>query len=147
MRYMQQSEQIVSMISLGATLDEPAACGGYVVQLLPEAVEAEVAMAVMTERLEEFVDIRARLQKSDASPNELVEEIFYGMPFTWLQSSEVRFGCQCSRVRVMASLSTLSRDELQEMVDDGEPLDMSCDYCGSVYIVEPTHLQGLLSTS
>ncbi|MGB5348867.1 MAG: Hsp33 family molecular chaperone HslO, partial [Polyangiales bacterium] len=63
MRYMQLSEQIVSMISLGSVVAGPdAAAGGYVVQLLPEAVEAEAAMETMTKRLEHFVEIRDRLQ-------------------------------------------------------------------------------------
>ena len=148
MRYMQLSEQIVSMISLGSVVggSSPTA-GGYVVQLLPEAREAEAAMATMTERLEGFVEIRDRLQATDASPHALIEAIFEGMPFTWLHESEVRFGCQCSQLRVMTTLSLLDRSEIQELVDEGEPLSIGCDYCGASYTVETTHLQGLLSAS
>ena len=148
MRYMQLSEQIVSMISLGSSLDgDRTAVGGYVVQLLPEAAEAEAAMETMTQRLEAFVDIRERLRESDASPSRLIEQIFEGMPFTWLHESEVRFGCQCSDVRVMTTLSLLDRSEIQELVDEGEPLSIGCDYCGTFYTVEIAQLQGLLSAS
>jgi len=148
MRYMQLSEQIVSMISLGSVVggQHPAA-GGYVVQLLPEAVEAEAAMETMTRRLEDFVEIRDRLQASDSSPCQLVEQIFDGMPFTWLHSSDIRFGCQCSEVRVMTTLSVLNRTDIQELVDEGEPLSVGCDYCGTSYTVEIAQLQGLLSAS
>ena len=148
MRYMQLSEQIVSMISLGSAVggQNPTA-GGYVVQLLPEAVEAEAAMETMTKRLEDFIEIRDRLQSSDGSPSQLVEQIFEGMPFTWLQSSDIRFGCQCSQVRVMTTLSVLDRSDIQELVDAGEPLSIDCDYCGTSYIVEIAQLQGLLSAS
>jgi len=148
MRYMQLSEQIVSMISLGSVVggQHPAA-GGYVVQLLPEAVEAEAAMETMTRRLEDFVEIRDRLQASDSSPCQLVEQIFDGMPFTWLHSSDIRFGCQCSEVRVMTTLSVLNRTDIQELVDEGEPLSVGCDYCGTTYTVEIAQLQGLLSAS
>ncbi|MGB5347990.1 MAG: Hsp33 family molecular chaperone HslO, partial [Polyangiales bacterium] len=124
-----------------------AAAGGYVVQLLPEAVEAEAAMETMTKRLEHFVEIRDRLQASDSSPSQLVEQIFEGMPFTWLQSSDIRFGCQCSQVRVMTTLSILNRTDIQELVDEGEPLSIGCDYCGTSYTVEIAQLQGLLSAS
>ncbi len=148
MRYMQLSEQIVSMISLGSVVEEahPAA-GGYVVQLLPEAVEAEAAMKVMTKRLENFVQIRDRLQASNSSPSQLVEQSFDGMPFTWLQSSDIRFGCHCSRVRVMTTLSVLNRTDIQELVEEGEPLSIGCDYCGTSYTVEIAQLHGLLSAS
>lgn len=148
MRYMQLSEQIVSMISVGSVLEGPdPAAGGYVVQLLPEAAEEEAAMETMTKRLERFVEIRERLQASDSSPSELVEQIFEGMPFTWLQSSDIRFGCQCSQLRVMTTLSVLNRTDIQELVDEGEPLSIGCDYCGTSYTVEIAQLQGLLSAS
>ena len=148
MRYMQLSEQIVSMISLSSVAEgENPTAGGFVVQLLPEATEAEDAMATMTKRLENFVEIRERLQESDASPSQLIEQIFEDMPFTWLDSSDIRFGCQCSEVRVMTTLSLLDRSEIQELVDEGEPLSIGCDYCGTSYAVEIAQLRGLLSTS
>jgi molecular chaperone Hsp33 len=148
MRYMQLSEQIVSMISLGSVVEgRTPTAGGYVVQLLPEAAEAEAAMETMTKRLESFVEIRDRLQASDGSPARLIEQIFEGMPFTWLHESQVRFGCQCSQLRVMTTLSLLDRSEVQELVDEGEPLSVGCDYCGASYTVEISHLQGLLSAS
>lgn len=148
MRYMQLSEQIVSMISLGSVVEgETPTAGGYVVQVLPEAAEAEAAMEIMTRRLEDFVELRDRLQKSDASPSQLIEQILEGMPFTWLQSSNIRFGCQCSEVRVMTTLSVLDRSDIQELVDEGEPLSIGCEYCGTDYTVEIAQLQGLLSAS
>ena len=148
MRYMQLSEQIVSMISLGSALGrQHSAAGGYLVQLLPEAAEAEAAMETMTKRLEDFVEIRDRLQASDSSPSQLVEQIFDGMPFTWLHSSDIRFGCHCSQVRVMTTLSVLNRTDIQELVDEGEPLSVGCDYCGTSYTIEIAQLQGLLSAS
>jgi molecular chaperone Hsp33 len=104
-------------------------------------------METMTRRLEDFVEIRDRLQKSDGSPSQLIEQIFEGMPFTWLQSSDIHFGCQCSEVRVMTTLSVLQRSEVQELVDAGEPLSIGCDYCGASYTVEIAQLQGLLSSS
>ena len=148
MRYMQLSEQSVSMISLGSSLagEQPAA-GGYLVQLLPEATEAEAAMQTMTKRLEDFVEIRERLRASDGSPTRLIEQIFEGMPFTWLHQSDIRFGCQCSQLRVMTTLSLLDRSEIQDLVDEGEPVSIGCDYCGASYTVEIAHLQGLLSAS
>lgn len=148
MRYMQLSEQIVSMVSLGSSLDnDPVTSGGFLVQLLPEAREAEAAMQTMTARLEEFIEITARLQELDAAPAKLIEQIFEGMPFTWLQESDVRFGCHCSQIRVMTTLSVLDRDDIQELISEGEPLSMTCDYCGTEYSVEVAQLQGLLTPS
>jgi molecular chaperone Hsp33 len=101
----------------------------------------------MTRRLEDFVEIRERLQKFDGSPSQLIEQIFEGMPFTWLDNSDIRFGCQCSEVRVMTTLSVLDRSDIQELVDEGEPLSIGCDYCGASYSVEIAQLRGLLRSS
>jgi len=149
MGYMQTSEQILSMVSVGCVLDDgdPVTAGGYLVQLLPEAREHEALLAVLTERLRDFEDIRALLVENDAAPEPLVEEIFYGIDFTWLQESPVRFGCTCSRARVMGSLAALSADELASLMVDAEPLDMSCNYCGARYVVELGELSGLLDRS
>jgi len=47
----------------------------------------------------------------------------------------------------MTTLSLLDRSEIQELVDEGEPLSIGCDYCGTSYAVEIAQLRGLLSTS
>ena len=101
----------------------------------------------MTKRLEGFVEIRERLRATDGSPARLIEQIFEGMPFTWLHQSDIRFGCQCSQLRVMTTLSLLDRSEIQDLADEGEPLSIGCDYCGASYTVEVAQLQGLLSAS
>lgn len=151
MGYMQQSEQTVTMARVAAVLGEGGAvkaAGGYLVQLLPEAPEAEGALAIMAQRLEDdFSDIEARLVDTDASPDHLVEEIFWGMKHTRLDDSAIRFGCDCSRVRVLTSLSTLTRDEIRELIDGGEALEMSCDWCGTRYRVELAELEGLAQPS
>jgi molecular chaperone Hsp33 len=151
MAYMELSEQVLSMASIATVLAEDGrtvkAAGGYLVQLLPEVRDARGVLLLMSERMKDFVDIAARIAQVDAAPEHLVEEIFYGMPFTYLESSEVRFGCQCSRERVMASLATLGRDDLRELVSSDEVLDLRCEYCGRAYQVSPEHLRGMLEVS
>lgn len=149
MGYMKSSEQILSMVSVGAEIEsgDVKAAGGYLVQLLPEARDHESTLAVLTERLVDFKDIGSILARTDSSPRHLVEEIFYGMDFTWLHESEVRFGCECSRERIMGSLAALGREDIESLLADEEPLDMSCNYCGARYMVERAELRGLLTPS
>ena len=47
----------------------------------------------------------------------------------------------------MTTLSILDRSDIQELVDEGEPLSVGCDYCGTSYTVEISQLRGLLSSS
>src|SRR5690606_7792452 len=111
MTYMQDSEQIVTMIVVGAVFDDAgdvAAAGGYLVQLLPQAEQAP--LAVMTERLEDFRNIDHILTHTEFTPQLLCEELLYGMPFTELGHTELGSECWCSRASLLGALASLQRD-------------------------------------
>ncbi|AUX19630.1 heat-shock protein Hsp33 [Sorangium cellulosum] len=147
MTYMQESEQVVSMIAVATLLDGGGvgASGGYLVQLLPEVERGP--LMVMTERLKDFERLDEVLAHEGASADVLLEELLYGMPFSRLDDSPLSFSCRCSELRVMATLASLPRSDIEEMVDDGKVLDIRCDYCGKDYQVAPAQLRSLLTTS
>lgn len=145
MTYMQDSEQIVTMIVVGAVFGDDgdvAAAGGYLVQLLPKAEQAP--LAVMTERLDDFRNIDHILTHSEFTPKLLCEELLYGMPFTELGDTELGSECWCSRASLLGALASLQRQEIQNMVDEGQMLEITCDYCRLEYQLAPAELQGLL---
>lgn len=119
--------------------------GGYVVQLLPEANQG--VLAVMTERLRDFEDVTPFVEREDFDPDLLLEELLYGMPFARIETRPAFFECRCNSTAVLSSLATLSADEIRQLIDDGEVLDIRCDYCGDEYRVPPKQLAGLLSSS
>lgn len=147
MAYMASSEQVASMIAVGCILqgDEVRAAGGYIVQLLPEVGRGP--LMIMTERLRDYENVDELLVKIDADPGKLLEELLYGMPFTRLEQSPLRFGCHCSAVRVMSTLASLGRADLLELVQSGTPIELGCDYCAKQYVVNPAELHGLLQQS
>ncbi len=149
MAYMQESEQILTVMTACTLFDDAGdvrAAGGYVVQLLPGA-DHDVAM-VMTERLAaDFADISSYVAADDFDPDHLLEELLYRVPFARLETRGVRFHCPCNQTSVLASLATLSPSDIQSFIDDGEVLDIACDYCGAAYQVSPDQLTGLLSQS
>lgn len=148
MGYMQQSEQVVSALDVCCVMDGDRVlnAGGYMVQLLPEVPDG--SLMVMTERLDhDFRDLGRVLTDLEGCPDRLLGELLWGIPHRSVEAAPLRFDCNCSQVRVMTSLATLSRDEIEEMVADGEPLHITCDYCSTRYAVETEHLRGLLQTS
>jgi molecular chaperone Hsp33 len=146
MQYMHDSEQVFSVIAVGALLEggEVTAAGGFIVQLLPELKDE--LLAVMTERLRDFSTMEPLLRAS-MTPEGLLDELLYGMPYTKLEERPLRFACQCSEARVVGSLGTLSKTELEELIGAGELLHIDCDYCGKGYDVNPELLRGLLEKS
>jgi molecular chaperone Hsp33 len=148
MAYMQTSEQIVTMVGLGVVVAKDGSierAGGYLVQLLPGAKRGP--LMVMTERLNDFQNVVAWLEKPEFSPDWLLGELLYGMDYSRLGASRVRFNCWCDELKVIAALTTLPKQDLEELARSEEVLSINCDYCGTLYEIPPGRLRGLLEKS
>ncbi|HMY14819.1 MAG TPA: Hsp33 family molecular chaperone HslO [Polyangium sp.] len=147
MEYMQQSEQIVTNIAVSTLMDgnEIVAAGGYMVELLPEVERGP--LMVMTQRLEDFPPLSELLRKETKLTTHLVEELLYGMPYTLLAESGLEYGCQCSEVRVLSSLITLPKSEIDSLLEENRVLEIQCDYCRQDYAITPEQLRAFLTPS
>jgi molecular chaperone Hsp33 len=147
MAYLQNSEQVVSMIAVGTLLDQGQVvrAGGYLLQLLPEAGRG--ALMIMTERLRDYESIDTQLAEEHFSPSWLLDQLLHGMPFTRLEESSIGFECWCDELRVVEALATLSRADLEHLLSTGEVLEISCEYCKTDYGIPPARLRGLLDKS
>jgi molecular chaperone Hsp33 len=145
MAYMQESEQVASVIAACTAMDGDgvARSCGYFVQLLPEAERG--LLMVMTERLASFPPLEEWLAKSDFTVEGLLDELLYGMPYTVTSDTPIRFGCHCSQERLLRSLATLPQSDIDEMIRDDRPLEIRCDGCGKQYVVMPAELLTLTS--
>lgn len=145
MVYLQESEQVVSMLAVACVLgaDHVVAAGGYLVQLLPEVGRGP--LAIMTERLRDFEDIGPLLTKIDAATSPLMDELLYGMPFTRTEESPLSWKCRCSKDRVIASLATLPKSDLESLLSDEKPLELTCDFCNSSYLISPDEVRALVA--
>lgn len=144
MAYMRESEQVDTMLAVATVEDEtgaPREAGGYMVQLLPEVGRAP--LAIMAERLEDFRSID-HLLRANFDPEELLYELLYGMPYTRLEESPVSSSCWCSEERLLGAIATLQPHEIRAMVEDGSPVQSTCDYCGKEYAIPTGVLAGLL---
>ena len=147
MSYMQTSEQVFSMLAVGTIFDgdRVVSAGGYLVQLLPEVGRGP--LMVMTERLRDFESIDAQLKDSLFTPSWLLDELLYGMPFTRLEESPIRFECWCDELRVVSALASLGRDDLEHLLSSNEVLEIACEYCKRDFRIAPARLRGLLEQS
>jgi molecular chaperone Hsp33 len=146
MQYMQLSEQIFTVCAVGCLVEggRIVAAGGYLVQLLPEILDPSGPMLVMAERLKDFALMAPILARGLGEPEALLGEILYAMPNTVTSRSGLRFGCQCSAERVALALSTLPKADIEDLLAQDAPTELSCDYCGKAYAFQKSHLRGLL---
>jgi hypothetical protein len=125
--------------------DRVVRSGGYMVQLLPDVGTGP--LAIMTERLEDFRTLDEVLTRDEFSAPWLTAELLWGMPFEHTGESAVRYACWCDRVRVISAIASLDPVEIRELAASGQPLEITCDYCGTVYSIPGLELRGLLTPS
>jgi molecular chaperone Hsp33 len=147
-RYFLQSEQVTTMLGLAVVLEDAddarvRAAGGYVVQLLPEI--SEPPLLRMRARVDALGSLEDLLDRIDADPAQLMARIVGTEVHTQLADSVVEFGCQCSKQRVVASIATLGREDLADLLHRGEVLAVKCDYCGTLYEAGPEDYRALLA--
>lgn len=142
--YMLRSEQVEGAIGVGCKLDgdDVVAAGGFIVQHMPKA--DLMALVQVTDHLEQLGSIDDLLVEVEADPKALLDRLLRNIDYDVLQEDEVHFGCNCSSERFLSSLATLGRADLEELVEDDEPLDITCDYCAEKYRISTVRVRSLL---
>jgi molecular chaperone Hsp33 len=146
MRYMQQSEQtlsVISVIAVAGTGVGVAMAGGYVVQLLPEADRP--ALSAMTQHLDGLDSLDQLLAGPVTSSRDLVSRLLSGFEHDELADSPLRFGCTCSEERVLGGLARLAPDDVASLLDAQAPLEVRCDACGRRYEIDPGELRSFVA--
>jgi molecular chaperone Hsp33 len=141
--YMLVSEQVDTLVAVSTRFDGDAVtwAGGYLIQLLPGVGRAPLAF--MSERVREFGTIDDHLARGHSTPRDLIAALLSEIPYTELDDSPLRFGCWCSAERLLSALSTLPKADIDDFVQKGEVLEISCDYCHRQYRIPPAKLIGL----
>lgn len=139
MQYMHSSEQIVTTIAVAAVGEAVIdVAGGYLVQLLPGAHEDDLRQ--VTERLESVESVDSLLRRcSDAQ--QLISAVLGDIEHSPLGDGPLRFGCNCSRERLIAGIDSLADTEIMEIKAAGDDLEVRCDACGTMYQISPTELR------
>ncbi len=142
--YFHQSEQIETATAVACTWKDGdvVAAGGYVVQLLPEITDPP--FEAMRKRLGEFGDLEPHLVEYDSDPQRVLDELMGDTPYTSLADSTVEFGCMCGEEKALGAIATLGREEVQELLEAGDAIGVTCDYCGSRFEVGPAHFRRIL---
>lgn len=147
MRYMSESEQVISTIStvtlIAPTLQEQThVSAGYLVQPLPEVERG--SLEVMTDRLARMEPLETLLLDPNLTAESLLWEIVETMPYKVLDEQELSFGCLCSEERVLSSLLSVGQEEIADMIRENKPVEVTCEYCNKDYVIAPDTLEALL---
>lgn len=144
--YFAQSEQTPTACALGVLVDTDQSvkvAGGYLIQLLPGAPEDIIS------KLEQGIARAGAVTPmlSDGlTPEDILRRVMTDFELDFLETTEVSYKCYCSRERVTSTLIAVGKKDLQEMIDEGKPISIECQFCDTKYQFTPDDLKALLAS-
>ena len=142
--YFAESEQVPSSVALGVLVDRDWSvkqAGGFIIQLLP-ATPDEVIDS-LEKKLANVASITTMLE-AGMTPEDILQELLGEFGLDIMEKNEVSFQCNCSTERIEKALISIGPKDIQEMIDDGEPIEVGCQFCGKKYRFEIPDLQRIL---
>ena len=145
--YFATSEQVPSSVGLGVLVDTDRTvrqAGGFILQLMPGTPDEVIdrlekklqGVSSVTGMLEEGLDAEGILYR-----------LLEGLDPEILETDELHYRCNCSRDRMAKALISLGETELQSLIDEGEPAELNCQFCGNSYTFSIEDLKEMLEAA
>lgn len=131
--YFATSEQIPTSVALGVLMNKDNTvrkAGGFIIQMMPFAKDEVIDL--VEENLKNYSSITSHLDAGE-TPEEMMKDIFKGYDVTIEDMIPTQFYCNCSKEHVSRAVVSVGRKELEEMIADGETIEVNCHFCNSHY--------------
>lgn len=131
--YFATSEQVPSAVGLGVLVDKDSTvkqAGGFIIQLMPFTQDEVIDK--LEKKITEIASVTEMLEDG-MTPEQILETILgdFGVEIT--DTIETGFRCDCSQERVSRAIATLSRKDLDDIINDGEGIEVKCQFCNKAY--------------
>ncbi|WP_172207681.1 Hsp33 family molecular chaperone HslO [Pseudolactococcus hodotermopsidis] len=143
--YLTTSEQTPSAVGLNVLLNDDETvkvAGGFLVQVMPDAPEDEIA--AFEERIQKMPAISTLLRSDDHS-KAILDAIYGQDQYKVLEESPLAFHCDCSRERFLTGISSLGRCEVDTLIAENHGAEVICQFCKTVYNFSENDLKDLLT--
>ena len=144
--YFTVSEQLPSAVGLGVMVDTDSSvkyAGGVILQLLPDAPEDVIEL--LEKKLANLEPVTAMMEKG-MTPEDMLSYIFEGVDIEFTERHDVEFYCDCSKEKVKRALAAISDKDLQDIVNDGEDIEVKCYFCNTAYKFSIADIKDILSS-
>lgn len=131
--YYAYSEQVPTVMALGVLVDKVLSilcAGGFMVQLLPGATDAEIDQ--LEKNIAAMPSVTTLLHEGK-TPEDMMQLALAGFGPNVLDERDVHYQCDCSAERTKEMLFSLGRKELVRMRDEDPACEVVCHFCHSKY--------------
>ena len=142
--YFATSEQVPSAVGLGVLMNKNNTvrqAGGFIVQLMPFAEEEVISR--LEQNVQKISSVTNLLEEGH-TPESLLEKVLEGFDIQINEKTDTRFHCNCTKERVEKALISIGRKELNEMIQEGKPIEMNCHFCNTNYTFTVEELKEIL---
>lgn len=142
--YFATSEQVPSSVALGVLMNKDNTvrqAGGFIIQLMP--FTEDVIIDKLENTLKNMKPI-TELLDSDMTPEMILEEVLGEFGLQINEKVETSYYCNCSKDRVHKAISSISKKDIKEMIDDNKPIEVECHFCDKKYVFEVEELKEMI---
>ena len=143
--YFATSEQIPSSVGLGVLMNKDNTvrqAGGFIIQVMP-FVSDEV-LEKLEEKLTQIKSVTAILDEGN-TPEQMLEMLLGDLGLEITDTMPCEFKCHCDKSRVEKALISLGRAELDDMIKEDKPIELSCQICNKKYNFDIPELKSIIS--
>lgn len=145
--YFANSEQVPSSVGLGVLMEKDntvKTAGGFIIQMMPFAEDATISQ--IEENLKHVTSVTELLDKG-YTPEQRLEELLGNVGLEITDTMPTRFYCNCSKERVEQAVASVGKKDIQEMINDGKPIEVKCHFCNTAYHYSVEELKNILKRS
>jgi len=145
--YFATSEQVPSAVGLGVLMEKDNTvkqAGGFIIQLMPFAEEEVI------EKLEKNlaqVSSVTKLLDEGRTPEQILEVLLGDMDLEIQDTIPTQYYCNCSKERVEKAIVSIGRKEINDMIQDGKPIEVKCHFCNTAYEFSIEDLKQIIKRS
>ena len=142
--YFATSEQVASSVGLGVLMNHDNTvrqAGGFIIQLMPGASEAVIS--ALEEKIKEIHSITTLLDVGN-TPETILQYILGDLGLEINEKLPAKFTCNCDKSRIERALISVGKKDIQEMIDDGKPIEVNCHFCNKNYTFDVEELKEIL---
>lgn len=143
--YFAASEQVPSSVGLGVLMEKDNTvkqAGGFILQLMPFAEEAVISR--LEANLQSFPSVTEVLEAGNP-PERMLEMLLDGLSMQVTDTIGTGYRCDCSKKRVERAIISIGRKDIEEMIADGEEIEVGCHFCNKKYTFSVDELKGMLA--
>ena len=143
--YFTVSEQIPSSVGLGVLVDKDLsvrAAGGFLLQVMPDANDDDIDL--LEENIANIGSLSRHIGEGKG-PEEILDLVMGDIYYRILEKTDVQYHCRCSEERITSLVKSLSREEIDSVLEELGEIEIQCHFCNQAYSFDENEINDIMN--